>query len=69
MDKEWKSTVLWENKHKLCKMTKMTNGNLIGNFNNMFRLSIEKFVNKQTGEETLSAYLVPVKHEKNEEAF
>ena len=66
---QFKRETLWEQKHKLCKLKDMSNGNLVGNFSDNFALVIEKqkkWVNgglSNTEFESV-AYLVPIKHTK-----
>lgn len=62
--KKFKTEVLWDQKHKLCKMSVTKNGNLIGGFNDMFKITVEKYKNKETNEVTYTAYLAPVKYTK-----
>jgi len=61
---KFNQVVLFDQKHKLCKMGKTKNDNLMGNFNDMFKLLIQRQKKYQSEEFEYVAYLVPVKYEK-----
>lgn len=65
----FKKDILFDQKHKLCKLKVIANGNFLGNFNDNFALLIEKqkkWVNGSFSDTEFEyvANLVPVKHTK-----
>jgi hypothetical protein len=66
---QFKKEILFDRKHKLCKLRTISNGNFMGNFNDNFSILIEKqkkWVNGGFSDTEFEyvAYLAPIKHTK-----
>lgn len=71
---EFKSTIIWNASHRLCKLIQKTdkNGNmwLLGDFNKTFKITIRQMpVNQWTKPGTWEMNLVPVKFEKIQQNY